>query len=228
MSEKLENRIKEGNLTWASYLAPLAQQGSPAHHRRRPPGASRPGVWPTRAHGQSATPPARLPASPASATPRCLSSAPPRPPWPIHFSSLPRGRPNEPECADEHHRSHRAPLAFPCCPAAPSRRPRPLSRVRQRQTACITPCTLDFAASAPRLPATSRRRQPVPDRAVCFYVTAVSSATFPPFSFSLSSSVATARSSPARAAAELVAGATPATPRPRHPHGWMRTSVRIP
>ena len=32
----------------------------------------------------------------------------------------------------------------------------------------------------------------------------------------------------ASAAAELVAGATPATPRPRHHHGWMRTSVRIP
>ena len=144
-----------------------------------------------------------------------LSLASP-PPWP----TLPSSRRREP-------RSHRAPLAFPCCPAAPSRRPRPLSRVRQRRTACIAPCTLDFAASAPRLPATSRRRQPVPDRAVCFYVTAVSSATFSPFSFSLSSSVATARSSPARAAAELVAGATPATPRPRHPHGWMRTSVRI-
>ena len=80
MSEKLENRIKEGNLTWASYLAPLAQQGSPAHHRRRPPGASRPGVWPTRAHGRSATPPARLPAYPASATPRCFFSVPPRSP----------------------------------------------------------------------------------------------------------------------------------------------------
>ena len=144
-------------------------------------------------------------------------------PGPLSFT-----HPNGFVAAARHHRSHRAPLAFPCCPAAPSRRPRPLSRVRQRRTACIAPCTLDFAASAPRSPATSRRRQPVPDRAVCFYVTAVSSATFSPFSFSLSSSVATARSSPGRAAAELVAGAIPATPRPRHPHGWMRTSVRIP
>ena len=32
----------------------------------------------------------------------------------------------------------------------------------------------------------------------------------------------------ASAAAELVAGTTPATPRPRHHHSWMRTSVRIP
>ena len=36
------------------------------------------------------------------------------------------------------------------------------------------------------------------------------------------------RSLPTPTTAKLVAGATPATPRPRHPHGWMRTSVRIP
>ena len=70
----------------ASYLAPLAQQASPAHHRRRPPGASRPGVWPARAHGRSATPPARLPASLASATPRRFFSVPPRSPGLIPLS----------------------------------------------------------------------------------------------------------------------------------------------
>ena len=91
MSEikKTEKEITGGAYLGSSLCGPAswpAQQASPAHHRRRPPGASRPGVWPARAHGRSATPPARLPASPASATPRRFFSVPPRSPGLIPLS----------------------------------------------------------------------------------------------------------------------------------------------
>ena len=70
-----------------------------------------------------------------------------------------------------------------------------------------------------RSPSPSLPHQLVPDLADCFDVIAVSSATSPSFQFSLSSTVATARSFTARVAVELVADDAPATQRPhRHVH----------
>ena len=49
----------------------------PARQRRRPPGASRPSVWPARAHGRAATPPACL-SSPSSPGCPARRHVPPR------------------------------------------------------------------------------------------------------------------------------------------------------
>ena len=67
-----------------------------------------------------------------------------------------------------------------------------------------------------RSPLPSPPQQFVPGPAVCSYVIVVRSCTSPSCPFSLSSTVATARSITACAATELVAYVTPATHRPHH------------
>ena len=56
-TEEREN-LPVAYLAQPTYL--MAQLPGPAHYRRRPPGASRPGVWPACAHGRASTPPACL------------------------------------------------------------------------------------------------------------------------------------------------------------------------
>ena len=126
------------------------------------------------------------------------------PPWPT-LPSSPRREP----------RSHHAPLAFPCCPAAPSRRPRPLSRVRQRRTACIAPCTLDFAASAPRSPATPRSPRRLPELADASDGSAVSPAAVSPSPFCHSRAVAVLTTGPERSCRR---GSSPSWPEP----SWLK------
>ena len=75
---KNRNR-KKGKTSLCGPASWPAQQASPAHHRRRPPGASRPGVWPARAHGHRATPPLSLPACPPLLASVSLDDATPPP-----------------------------------------------------------------------------------------------------------------------------------------------------
>ncbi len=139
--QKLENRkiITGGAYLGSSLCGPAswpAQLASPAHHRRRPPGASRPGVCPARAHGRSATPPARLPASLASATPRRFFSVPPRSPGLI-------------------------PLSLPCCSLSLSlSRAAPSLSLSHGRTPPSPPFAIATVSDHPSLPPTSSGAPP--------------------------------------------------------------------
>ena len=75
---------------------------------------------------------------------------------------------------------------------------------------------LIFTEHRRRSLSTSPPHRLVPDRAVCLYVIAVSCCTSPSSPFFFSCTTTSTRSSPARAAVELVADVSPAKLRPRH------------
>ena len=123
-------------------------------------------------------------------------------------------------------RCHLAGVAAPTVDLAPyhrvlQHRRRPLLRASRAPSARLprsSATDLTFAAHRRRSPPPSPLQQLASDLAVRSVATTVSLATFLSSPFSLSSSVATARSSPARVAVELVADEAPAIQRSHH-HG---------
>ena len=128
-------------------------------------------------------------------------------PWTSPFSPIASPSPSS------HHgrrrRSHLTGVAAPTVDLAPyyrvlQHRRRPLLRASRAPSARLPRSSvtdLAFAAHRQRSPPSSPLLQLISDLAVCSVATAVSMATFPSSPLSLSSSVATARSSPERAAA---------------------------
>ena len=133
---------------------------------------------------------------------RCAPS-----PWTLPFSPIASPSPSP------HHgrrrRSHLTEVAAPTVDLAPlhrvlQHRRRPLLRASRAPSARLPRSSvtdLAFAAHRRRSPPPSPLLQLISDLAVCSVATAVSMATFPSSPLSLSSSAATARSSPERAAA---------------------------
>ena len=128
-------------------------------------------------------------------------------PWTLPFSPI--ASPSPSPYHGRRRRSHLTGVAAPTVDLAPyhrvlQHRRRPLLRASRAPSARLPRSSvtdLAFAAHRRRSPPPSPLLQLISDLAVCSVATAVSMATFPSSPLSLSSSVATARSSPVRAAA---------------------------